>query len=203
MNAPGNPFETFPRYPPPMDTAKVRIRPAREVDLPAINRIYNDEILHSTATWDTEPWSEARRRAWWAAHSDGLQPVLAAETDTGRFLGFACLTFVSDKPGWRFTREDTIYLDPAARGKGIGRQLLAALLDEARRLGVRTVLASITSTNTASIRLHEHLGFQRVGILRNAGYKFGRWLDTCYYQRDLGEPPPGTPAWVRTPPRST
>jgi L-amino acid N-acyltransferase YncA len=195
MNAQRNPFETFPQYPPAVEIAQVRIRPAREADLPAINRIYNDEILHGTATWDTEPWSEARRLAWWQAHGDGLQPVLAAESPDGRLLGFAYLTFVSDKPGWRFTREDTIYLDPAARGLGLGRHLLAALLDEARRIGVRTVLASITATNTASIRLHERLGFERVGVLRSAGYKFGRWLDTCYYQLDLGEPPPGAPAW--------
>lgn len=195
MNAPRHPSQTFPQYHPPVDAVSARIRPAREADLPAINRIYNGEILRGIATWDTEPWSEARRAAWWAAHADGLQPVLAAESAAGELLGFAYLTFVSDKPGWRFTREDTIYLDPAARGLGLGRRLLAALLEEARRIGVRTVLASITSTNTPSIRLHERLGFERVGTLRNAGYKFGQWLDTCYYQLDLGEPPPGAPAW--------
>lgn len=172
----------------------VHIRPASEPDLEPINRIYNDEILHGTATWDSEPWPIEKRRTWWLAHHDPLQPVLVAET-SGDVLGFAYLTRMSDKAGWRFSREDTIYLAPAARGRGIGRVLLAALLQEARRLGIRTIIASITSTNTASIRLHESFGFQPVGILRNAGYKFGRWLDTAYYQLDLGEPPPGAPTW--------
>jgi phosphinothricin acetyltransferase len=195
MNAPRNPFETCTRYPPPVP--ELAIRPAAEADLEAINRIYNHEILHGTATWDTELWSMERRRAWWASHSDPLQPVLVAETPDG-VVGFAYLTLMSEKPGWRFTREDTIYLDPPARGRGIGRLLLGALLEEARRIGVRSVVASITSSNTASIRLHEAFGFTRVGTLRNAGYKFGAWLDTCYYQLDLGEPPPGAPAWEIT-----
>jgi phosphinothricin acetyltransferase len=193
MNAPRNPFETFPRYPHAMESP-VRIRPACEADLEAINRIYNDEILHGTATWDCEPWPMEKRRAWWEAHRDPLQPVLVAEA-AGRVLGFAYLTRMSDKAGWRFTREDTIYLDPTARGRGIGRILLGALLDDARRLGIRVVFASITSTNEASIRLHTSFGFQCVGVLRNVGYKFGRWLDTAHYQLDLGEPHPGAPTW--------
>jgi len=195
MNAPRNPFEICTGY--PSRVSELSIRPAAEADLETINRIYNHEILHGTATWDTELWSMERRRTWWAGHSDPLQPVLVAETGAG-VIGFAYLTLVSQKPGWRFTREDTIYLDPAARGRGIGRLLLAALLEEARRIGVRTVVASITSTNTASIRLHEAFGFTCVGTLRNAGHKFGAWLDTCYYQLDLGEPPPGAPAWTAT-----
>lgn len=171
-----------------------RIRPATPADLPAINRIYNDEVLRGTATWDTEPWSEQRRLAWWEAHADPTQPVLVlARGET--VLGFAYLTRMSDKPGWRFTREDTIYLDPAARRQGLGRLLLGELLRSARELGLRTIVASITSTNEPSIRLHTALGFTPVGTLRNAGYKFGRWLDTTYFQLDLGEPsgvPPAT-----------
>jgi phosphinothricin acetyltransferase len=194
---PRNPTETFSHYPSPVPHEQIGIRPATEADLPAINRIYNHEILHGDATWDTEPWSLERRVAWWRGHSDPLQPVLVAEVPP-EVVGFAYLTLVSQKPGWRFTREDTIYLDPAARGRRIGHHLLAALLEEARRIGVRLVLASITCTNTTSIRLHESFGFERVGTLRNAGYKFGGWLDTCYYQLDLGEPEAAAPTWRAT-----
>lgn len=165
--------------------APLTIRPATGDDLEAINRIYNHEIVHGTATWDTEPWTIARRREWWAEHSDPLQPVIVAEDDAG-VVGFAYLTLMSKKHGWRFTREDTIYVDERARGMGAGKALLGALLDEARAIGVRLVVASITSTNEVSIGLHRRFGFEVMGTLRNAGYKFDRWMDTTYMQVDLG-----------------
>lgn len=161
----------------------VRVRPATLADLPAIQRIYNDEIIAGVATWDEEPWTMERREAWFSDH-DGSQPVLVADCD-GQVAGFACLTKMSQKSGWRFTREDTIYLDPAFRGRGIGRFLLTALLDEARRIGIHLVVASITTENDISLRLHRSLGFEVVGTLREAGLKFGRRLDTCYLQLTL------------------
>ena len=177
-----------------MTDADVTIRPATEADLEAINRIYNHEIAHGTATWDIEPWSMERRRDWWASHSDPLQPVIVAERD-GTVVGFAYLTYMSQKVGWRFTREDTIYIDESCRGQGLGRVLLGATLDAAREIGARLIVASITSTNEASINLHRQFGFEVMGTLRNAGYKFERWLDTTYMQVDLGEPAPGRPSW--------
>lgn len=162
------------------DASSVRIRPACEDDLTAINCIYNREILTGTATWDEEPWTAEQRRAWFAGH-DASTPVLVAESD-GAVAGFAYLTKMSQKSGWRFTREDTVYIDEAQRGRGIGRALLKALLDEARRIGVHLVVASITSENEVSIGLHRALGFEVVGTLKEAGLKFGRWLDTTYMQ---------------------
>jgi len=171
-----------------MDTAvSIAIRRAREDDLPAIQRIYNDEILTGTATWDETPWTIERRREWFAGHDD-LSPVLIAEAANGDVAGFAYLSRMSDKSGWRFTREDTIYIDPACRGRGVGRVLLEALLEEARRIGLRLIVASITSENAASIALHRRCGFETVGTFRNAGFKFGRWLDTTDMQVDLGDP---------------
>jgi phosphinothricin acetyltransferase len=171
-----------------MDTAvAVAIRRAHEGDLPAILRIYNDEILAGTATWDEAPWTMARRREWFAGHDD-LTPVLVAEAANGDVAGFAYLSRMSDKAGWRFTREDTIYIAPAYRGRGVGRVLLEALLAEARRIGLRLIVASITSDNAASIALHRGCGFETVGTFRNAGFKFGRWMDTTYMQIDLGDP---------------
>lgn len=163
----------------------LKIRHASEADLEAVNRIYNREIELGTATWDLEPWTIERRRVWWAEHSDPLQPVIVAEDGTG-VVGFAYLTLMSLKAGWRFTREDTIYIDERCRGQGVGVALLGALLEEARAIGVRLVVASITSTNEVSIRLHRRFGFEMVGTLPNAGYKFGEWMDTTYMQVDLG-----------------
>jgi phosphinothricin acetyltransferase len=165
--------------------AALNVRHAVLTDMEAINAIYNHEIVHGTATWDTEPWTMAQRAAWWDEHSDPVQPVIVAEDASG-VVGFAYLTLMSKKHGWRFTREDTIYVDDRARGKGVGSVLLQALLEEARGIGVRLVVASITSSNEVSIRLHERFGFEVVGVLRNAGYKFGEWMDTTYLQVDLG-----------------
>jgi phosphinothricin acetyltransferase len=161
------------------------VRPATAADLPAINRIYNEEIETGTATWDEDPWTMDQREAWFASH-DATQPVLVAQAAAGDVAGFAYLSLMSAKSGWRFTREDTVYLDPAYRGKGIGRLLLTTLLDEAKVIGLRLIIASITWDNAASIGLHRALGFEVVGTLHNAGFKFGRWIDTTYMQLDLG-----------------
>lgn len=163
----------------------VAIRAASESDLPEILRIYNDAIANGVATWDEAPWTMDQRRDWFE-HHDATQPVLVAECE-GQLAGFAYLTLMSAKSGWRFTREDTIYIDPAFQGRGLGRELLSALLDRARDLGLRLIVASITSTNEASLRLHASLGFEVVGTLRNAGFKFGEWLSTTYMQLDLGD----------------
>jgi L-amino acid N-acyltransferase YncA len=168
-----------------MARASPAIRPATVGDLAAIQAIYNDEILHGTATWDEEPWPLAKRRAWFAEH-DALSPVLVAEC-AGRFAGFAYLSPCSPKSGWRFSREDTIYIDKEMRGAGVGTRLLAALLEEARRLDLNLIIASITSDNEASLTLHAHAGFEVVGTHRQAGFKFGRWLDTTLMQRVLRE----------------
>lgn len=160
--------------------AEVIVRYAREADLEAIQRIYNHEVLNGTATWDEEPWPMEKRLAWFAEH-DALSPLLVAEA-YGQVVGFAALSKMSQKSGWRFTREDTIYLDAAWRGKGLGRRLLGDLLEEAWRMGMHVVAASITSENEVSIALHRALGFEVVGTLREAGLKFGRRLDTTYMQ---------------------
>ncbi len=165
--------------------ADVRIRPASDADLDAINRIYNDEIRSGVATWDEEPWSAEKRREWFAEH-DASCPVLVAECE-GAVAGFAYLSLMSQKSGWRFTREDTIYLDQRWRGRGIGRVLLEALLEAARAIEMHLVVASITSDNEASLRLHAAAGFEVMGTLREAGLKFGRRLDTTYMQLILGD----------------
>jgi phosphinothricin acetyltransferase len=176
-----------------VDKGTPNIRHATAKDLEAINQIYNQEILTGLATWDIEPWTIEQRRAWFSSHND-LTPILVAERD-GDFAGFAYVTLMSQKQGWRFTREDTIYIDKRFRGQRIGDGLLDALLQACRELGVRLVVASITSTNAASLRLHAKYGFEPVGEMKNAGYKFGEWHSTTYMQLDLGIPAPGKRTW--------
>lgn len=163
-----------------MAAPELRIRPCVVEDLPAILRIYNDEIESGVATWDETPWTMEQRQAWFSGH-DASTPVLVAES-AGDVVGFAYLTLMSLKSGWRFTREDTIYIDPGVRGQGVGNALLGALLESARAIGVHLVVASITSTNTASRDLHTKHGFEDAGTLRSAGFKFGQWLDTTHMQ---------------------
>jgi L-amino acid N-acyltransferase len=166
-----------------MSAAQVTIRDAVAADLPDINRIYNDEIFTGVATWDEEPWSPEKRAAWFAGHGR-LTPVLIAERGVS-FAGFSYLSLCSDKSGWRFSREDTIYIDPAFRGQGVGDVLLGALLERARSLELNHIVASITSTNEASLRLHAKHGFTVIGTQRQAGFKFGEWRDTTLMQRVL------------------
>ncbi len=173
-------FETGPWYSSLVEMREVCIRPCRVEDLPAILRIYNDEIATGVATWDEAPWTMEQREAWFAGHDDST-PVLVAESGGG-VVGFAYLTFMSAKSGWRFTREDTIYIDASTRGQGVGNALLGALLDAAKAIGAHLVVASITSTNRASIDLHKKHGFEEMGTMRSAGFKFGEWLDTTYMQ---------------------
>lgn len=168
------------------DSANVRIRAATSDDLPAIHRLYNDEIMGGVATWDIEPWPWERRVAWFAEHDDDT-PVLVAEQD-GQVVGFTYLSHYRPKPGYRFTRENTIFVDPRWHRAGIGRLLLGALIEEARRLGIHTLVAWIESENVASIELHRSLGYEVVGRERETGYKFDRWLSSVEVQLLLDGP---------------
>ncbi len=154
------------------------IRPATEADLPGIHRIYNDAILTTTATWDEQPWPFSRRQAWWREHAaDPTSPVFVADA-RGEVLGFSYLSWYRQKSGYRFTREDTVYIHPAMHRRGLGRALLAPIVDSARANGIRSVLAVIEASNAASIALHRQFGFEPAGTLHQSGFKFGRWLDS-------------------------
>ena len=161
------------------------IRPATAADLAAINRIYNDEVLHGTATWDEQPWSAEQRRAW-LEDRDASTPVLVAEAG-GEVAGFGYLSQYRPKVGYRFTREDTVYVDPRFHRRGIGGELLVALIEAARRSDVHALIAVIEATNIASVALHERYRFELIGTEREVGFKFGRWLDSVYMELLLGD----------------
>ncbi len=162
------------------------IRPSRDDDLDTITRIYGHHVLHGTGTFETTPPSLAdmtTRRA--DVLSKGL-PWLVVE-DGGQVLGFAYGNWFKPRPAYRFSVEDSIYMDPAAHGKGLGRALLTELMAALERSGVRKVMAVIgDSANAGSIGVHKALGFETVGMVQSCGWKFDRWLDIVLMQRTLG-----------------
>jgi phosphinothricin acetyltransferase len=152
-----------------------RVRPARNEDLPRILSIYNREVLSSTATYDTKPRT-AEEHAQWFAHHGPSHPVFVAESPQG-VSGWASLGPWSDRAAYDRSAEVSVYVAEESRRRGIGRQLLEALVDTGRARGHHALLARISSDNTVSIRLHESLGFSVVGVLKEVGFKFGRLLD--------------------------
>ena len=163
------------------------IRLATEADLPAINAIYNREIAEGVATWDTEAWSDAQRLAWFHEHAAPGNVVLVADVEVAAgsvepVVGFGYLGYYKERLGYHFTREDTLYVRPEHQRRGIGRALLAALLDAARAREVHVVLARIEATNTGSIALHRALGFEVTGEERETGHKFGAWRSLVQMQ---------------------
>ncbi len=164
----------------------MEIRPARLVDLPEVQAIYAHHVLHGTGTFEeTPPPIEDVTARYEAAAARGWQWLVA--TDETGVIGYATLTQIRDRSAYRYTAEDSIYVRDDVRGQGVGKALVAALIAEAERLGFRQIVAVIgDSENVGSIGVHASLGFQRVGLLRAVGLKFGRWLDTVYMQRSLG-----------------
>ena len=163
---------------------QIRIRPARAVDAQAISRIYNDAVLSTTATYDYEPEPLSRRVAWMEDHGAAGLPVLVAE-DSGELLGWSSLSPFHRRPGFRFTVENSVYVDAPHRGCGVGRALLGALIPEAERLGLRSIIAAVDASNETSLRLHRAFGFVEVGRFPAVGFKFDRWLDVAYLQLSL------------------
>ncbi|TWO73138.1 N-acetyltransferase [Caenimonas sedimenti] len=170
------------------------IRSSTAADLPAITAIYAHHVLYGTGTFETTPPSEAdmaTRRA--DVLGKGL-PYLVAE-EGGQVLGFAYCQWFKPRPAYRFSAEDSIYLHPDAAGKGVGKQLLAALAAEAESVGIRKLIAVIgDSGNAGSIGVHRSLGFTPAGQFKSCGWKFGRWLDIVLMEKALGAgdsaPPP-------------
>lgn len=164
----------------------VAIRPSREEDVPAIAAIYRHHVLNGIATFEDvppEPDEIASRRR--AVLDRGL-PYLVAE-EAGRVVGYCYAAPYRTRSAYRFTLEDSIYIDADEVGRGIGRALLAALIERCAALGYRQMIAVIGGREQwPSIRLHEALGFERVGRLPAVGFKFAGWIDVVLMQRPLG-----------------
>jgi L-amino acid N-acyltransferase YncA len=166
--------------------AALTIRDARDADVARIRDIYAHHVLHGLASFEEQPPSleeMARRRQDLLGKA---LPCFVAEAE-GRVLGYAYANHYRPRIAYRFTLEDSVYIDPDAIGRGVGRRLLDALLARATALGYRQMVAVIgDSDHQASIGLHRRAGFELIGILPAVGFKFGRWVDSVLMQRALG-----------------
>lgn len=161
------------------------IRDAENDDLEGVLSIYNDAVEHTTAIWNDTKVDLANRLAWHADRRRAGYPVLVAVADDGSILGFASFGDWRAFDGYRYTVEHSVYVRADVRGGGIGRSLMEALIGRARDIGKHVMVAGIEAGNTGSIRLHEKLGFESVGLLQEVGTKFGSWLDLVFLQLKL------------------
>jgi phosphinothricin acetyltransferase len=161
----------------------MEVRLARPSDGEAIRRIYNLEVTTSTVTFDLVPRTAEEQAAWLAARSGALGVVVAEEA--GEVMGFASLSPYRDRPAYATTVEDSVYVARTAQGRGVGRAMLGAVLDMAAGHGFHAVMARIVGGHDASIALHRGHGFDVVGVEREVGRKFGRWLDVVLMQKLL------------------
>jgi len=163
------------------------VRPATEADLPDILAIYNEAILNTTAVYDYTPHTLAMRRDWFAAKSRSGFPVIVTEVD-GQVAGFGALGAFRTWEAYRYTAENSLYVAPDYRGQGLGKQLLAHLIETAEALQLHAIVAGIDADNTVSLKLHKQFGFREVAHFPQVGYKFDRWLDLKFMQRLLTAP---------------
>lgn len=169
------------------------LRAADAADLPAITAIYAHHVLHGLASFETEAPALAEMTRRFESITGGGYPYLVAVQE-GTVLGYAYASHYRTRPAYRFTVEDSIYIAPAAAGRGIGRALLARLVADCEQRGYRQMLAVIgDSANTASIAVHRACGFTQKAVLDAVGFKFGRWVDSVLMQRALGDGPRSLP----------
>jgi L-amino acid N-acyltransferase YncA len=169
------------------DFLPITIRPAEDADMAAATAIYAHHVMHGLASFETEPpdLSEMRRRRVDVV-AKGLPYLIA--TDDQAVLGYAYASTYRPRAAYANTVENSVYLRPDATGRRIGQRLLSALIEGCEAIGLRQMVAVVgDSANLASIRLHERLGFRRVGVLTNVGHKHGRWVDSVLLQRELGQ----------------
>ena len=156
--------------------------------LGAIREIYNDAIVGTTALYEYHPRSAETVAAWWDGKSRAGLPVLGIEADDGALAGFATWGPFRPFPAFKYTVEHSVYVHPAHRGRGVGRRLLAAIVAEATARDVHLLVGGIDADNVASKALHRRAGFAHAGTIRQAGFKFGRWLDLEFWQLHLAGP---------------
>ena len=174
------------RRPDPALATGFEVRDAAPADVPHCRAIYNHYVENSTVTFDETPMTLAQMRAKLAKAEQRGWPWLVAVSPGGEILGFAYVSAYRDKSAYRFTVEDSIYLGPAATGRGIGKALLGEIIERSRAAGLKEIVAVIADQGAeASIALHERFGFKEIGRMGRVGFKFGRWLGTVYLQLSL------------------
>jgi phosphinothricin acetyltransferase len=176
-----------------------RVRPAQPGDLKPITEIYNQAVLTSTASFDTSPRTGAQQQAWFDEHG-ARHPILVAQEQDGRVVGWASLSRWAEHGGYETTAEVSVYVEHAHRGQGIGRSLVAAVLAEGERSGIHAVIARIAQGNEVSINLFGAMGFQQIGLMREVGWTFGQLLDVVLMEKLFpANLPLGTPGGIQAP----
>lgn len=165
----------------------ITLRPASKADIASITAIYRDSVLNGTASYELVAPDEAEMAERFAGITEKNYPYIAAVDEAGALLGYAYASSFRTRPAYRWMVEDSIYLAPEARGKGIGRLLLDALVGQCETLGFRQMIAVIGGAHPASVALHRAAGFDEIGRIKGSGHKQGRWLDTMLMQKALGE----------------
>lgn len=164
---------------------RVIVRPATDDDAPALAALYGWHVLHGTGTFEEVPPAASEMAARLGRVRAAGLPYLVAEAG-GAIAGFASAAPYNARSGYRFTAEDSVYIAPDQQGRGVGRALLESVIDACAARGVRRLVAFIgDSGNTGSIALHRALGFEPAGVLKEVGFKHGRWLDVVLMQRSL------------------
>ena len=163
------------------------VRDAEDRDLETVTAIYNDAVTQTTAIWNETEVDVENRRAWLRERQSLGYPVLVAVSEDGDVLGYASFGDWRAWDGYRHTVEHSVYVRANQRAAGVGRALMEVLIDRARAAGKHVMIAGIEAGNTGSIRLHERLGFEQAGLLRQVGTKFGRWLDLAFLQLVLDQ----------------
>ncbi|WP_454689062.1 N-acetyltransferase family protein [Achromobacter aloeverae] len=154
----------------------------------AILAIFNHAILTSTALYDYQARTDASMQAWFDAKRKGNYPVVGFEDEDGVLMGFASYGPFRPFPAFKYTVEHSVYVDQRFRGRGLGEALLRAIVERAREQEYHVLVGAIDASNAVSCALHEKLGFSRAGVIEQAGFKFGRWLDLVLYRRQLETP---------------
>jgi phosphinothricin acetyltransferase len=155
----------------------MHFRLIRPSDLDGVFEIYDHEVLHGTSTFDMEPYDAHARQRWLAKHQSARYPAFVAEAHGGKVAAWATLSPYSDRRAYDRTAETSVYVHEDFRRRGIARALVELTISKSREIGLKVLIAKITSESTASLSLHANLGFERVGVLRRVGEKFGRVLD--------------------------
>ena len=150
--------------------------------------ILNEAIVNSTAIYDYKPRTIEFMRSWFETKTKGNYPVIGAQAEDGELMGFASYGSFRAWPAYKYSVEHSVYVDTRFRGRGVGRRLLEAVIEAARAQDYHVLIGGVDATNAASMALHERLGFIHCGAIRQAGFKFGRWLDLSFYQLILTTP---------------
>ncbi|MGI5139391.1 N-acetyltransferase family protein [Streptomyces sp. CA-106110] len=171
----------------PSERTEVQVRPGVEGDLVALTDIYNHYVRETPITFDTLIFTPEERRPWLLSHpEDGPHLLKVAVTpESQEILGYATSSAFRPKPAYATSVEVTVYLAPHATGRGVGAHLYRSLFESLAEEGLHRAYAGIAQPNEASVRLHERFGFRHVGTYREVGFKFGRYWDVAWYEKEL------------------